>query len=91
MGPLGTLHIRATVMQAGVQIPSRWSSVRGYRSVKEPSLSLMLLSWPFIGELAYQSSLAVSSTSLFTTINYVSPRMYLLTTISPLGLALGLA
>ena len=41
---------------------SRWV----YYPVKEPSLSLMLLSWPFIGELAYQSSLAVSSTSLFT-------------------------
>ena len=35
---------------------SRWV----YYPVKEPSLSLMLLSWPFIGELAYLLAIVAS-------------------------------
>ena len=67
---LGHLSDVATGNVALQVISSRCCLALSRRSVKEPSLSLMLLSWPFIGELAYQSSLAVSSTSLFTRMIY---------------------
>ena len=53
------------IMQAGVMsnpftvgsVSSTWNP---FSLVKEPSLSLMLLSWPFIGELAYLLAIVAS-------------------------------
>ena len=38
-------------------VSSTWNP---FSLVKEPSLSLMLLSWPFIGELAYLLAIVAS-------------------------------